>query len=81
MGESDITKCLADIHSNGFALETVNEYIKGLRKLFKLLYGEEWPHLKLLKTKKDRNRKPDILEEEEVLKMIDAAGVMKEIKP
>lgn len=72
--KEDIIKFLADVNSNGYALETVNEYKKGLRKLFKWLHGEDWMHLRLLKTKKNRNKKPDILEEDEVLRIIDAAN-------
>lgn len=71
--EDDLKDVLVEIETGGYTPQTINEFRKGLRKFFKWLKGEEWKGLKLLKGEKKDRRKPDVLSEEEILRMIDAA--------
>lgn len=69
--KEDIIEILAFLEKKGYKKETVNEYKKTLKKFFKWLNGEDWKPLKLIKTKKDKDKKPEILSEDEILKMIE----------
>lgn len=69
--EEDIIDILAFLENNGYKRETVNEYKKALKKFFKWLNGEDWKPLKLIKMRKDRNRKPEVLSEDKILRMIE----------
>ncbi len=62
---------LAELQNHNYTSETIKEYRKALRKFFKWLKGEDWPVLKVLKGDKRENKKPDVLTEEEIMKMID----------
>lgn len=69
----DIKDVLAAIEYSDYAVQTINDFRKALRKFFKWLHGEDWPGLKVLRGERKDNRKPDVLTEEEILKMIDSA--------
>ena len=69
----DLKDVLVTIETNGYTAQTINEFRKGLRKFFKWLKGENWKGLKLLRGERKDNRKPDVLTEEEIMKMIEAA--------
>jgi site-specific recombinase XerD/ribosomal protein S27AE len=69
----DLIDVLAQIESKNYTVQTKNEFRKGLRKFFKWLKGEDWKGLKILRGERKDERKPDILTEEEILRMIDAA--------
>ncbi len=71
--KDDIKDVLVKIETNGYTAQTINEFRKGLRKFFKWLKGENWEGLKLLRGERKDNRKPDVLTEEEIMKMIEAA--------
>ncbi len=71
--KDDIKDVLVEIETNGYTAQTINEFRKGLRKFFKWLKGENWEGLKLLRGERKDNRKPDVLTEEEIMKMIEAA--------
>ncbi len=64
---------LVEIETADYTPQTVNEFKKGLRRFFRWLKGEEWKGLKLLRGEKKDNRKPEVLKEEDVLKMIESA--------
>jgi site-specific recombinase XerD len=69
--EEDFIDVLAELQNHNYTSETIKEYRKALRKFFKWLKGEDWPVLKVLKGDKRENKKPDVLTEEEIMKMID----------
>jgi len=71
--EKDLKKVLAKIETNGYTVQTINEFRKGLRRFFRWLHGEDWPGMKLLKGDRKDNRKPDVLTHEEIMAMIEAA--------
>ena len=71
--EEDIKDVLFEIENNGYRPQTINEFKKGLRMFFKWLHGEDWDGLKVLRGEKKDKRKPDVLTEKEISKMIEAA--------
>jgi len=71
--EEDVKDVLVEIETADYTPQTVNEFKKGLRRFFKWLKDEDWIGLKVLKGEKKDNRKPEVLEEEEVLKMVESA--------
>ncbi len=68
----DVKDVLVAIETGKYTVQTVNEFRKGLRKFFKWLKGEDWDGLKPLRGERKDNRKPDILTEEEIMRMIEA---------
>jgi len=71
--EQDLKDVLFGIENNGYKTETINEFRKGLRKFFKWFRGEDWQGLKILRGERKDKRKPDVLTEEEISRMIEAA--------
>ena len=71
--EQDLEDILFEIEKEGYKPHTINEFKKGLRMFFRWLHGENWPGLKVLRGEKKDKRKPDVLTEEEVSRMIEAA--------
>ena len=69
--DDDLIDVLAQLQSRNYKNETIKEYRKALKKFFKWLKGEDWKGLKVLKGDKKEDRKPDVLSEEEILKMIE----------
>ena len=69
----DLKDVLLEIENNGYTVQTVNEFRKGLRMFFKWLNGENWSGLKVLRGSKKDDRKPDVLTEDEIGRMIEAA--------
>ncbi len=69
----DLKDVAFKIETNGYSVETINEFRKGLRVFFKWLNGEEWEGLKVIRGEKQRKKKPDFLTEEEISRMIEAA--------
>jgi|Deesub1362B_J571_1020462.scaffolds.fasta_scaffold00148_95 integrase/ribosomal protein L40E len=55
-----------------YKTHSINEFKKGLRKFFRWYKGETWEGLKPLRGEKKEDRKPDVLSEDEILKMIEA---------
>ncbi len=72
--EEDIITILAAIEERDYKQGTKNEFKKALKKFVKFQYGEFSPLLRLIKQKRDDNRVPEVLREEDVLKMIEAAS-------
>ncbi len=68
----DLKDVLLSIETNGYKVHTINDYRKALRKFFKWLKGENWEGLKVLRGERKDNRKPEVLTEEEIMKMIEA---------
>ncbi|RLI77651.1 hypothetical protein DRP04_11110 [Archaeoglobales archaeon] len=71
--EEDLKDVLFEIENNGYKLHTIKEFKKGMRMFFRWLNGEDWQGLKVLRGDKLDKRKPDVLSEGEVEKMIEAA--------
>jgi len=71
--EQDLEDILFEIEKEGYKPHTINEFKKDLRMFFRWLHGENWPGLKVLRGEKKDKRKPDVLTEEEVSRMIEAA--------
>jgi len=71
--EEDLKEVLFEIENNGYSPQTVNEFRKTLRKFFRWIHGDEWKGLKILRGGKKDKRQPDILTEEEIERMIEAA--------
>lgn len=71
--KDDIKDVQVEIETNGYTAQIINEFRKGLHKFFKWLKGENWEGLKLLRGKRKDNRKPDVLPEEEIMKIIEVA--------
>lgn len=69
----DVKDVLFEIESNGYKPHTINEFRKGLRMFFRWLNGEDWEGLKVLRGEKPNKKKPDVLTEEEISRMIEAA--------
>lgn len=57
-----------------YSIQTINEFKKGLRKFFKWLNGKNWEGLEPLRGEKKDERKPDILTEDEILKLIEVTN-------
>lgn len=72
-GKDEIIDVLNVVESKDYTVQTKNEFRKGMRKFFKWLNGEEWKPLKVLRGDKKDNKKPETLEEEDVMAMIEAA--------
>jgi site-specific recombinase XerD len=70
--EEDFVDVLAELQSRNYKNETMKEYRKALKKFFKWFKGEDWKGLKVLRGDKKEDRKPDVLSEEEILKMIES---------
>jgi len=66
----DVVAKLEEIYSSA---ETKNEYRKGLRKFFKWLKGENWEGLAYVRGERKDNRLPQVLTEEEIMKMVEVA--------
>ena len=79
----DLKDVLVAIESGDrkYTTETIKEFRKGLRKFFKWLKGENWEGLKILKGDKKEYRLPDVLTEDEVKAMIEAADNLHLIDP
>ena len=71
--DEDIKDVLFEIENNGYKPHTIKEFKKGMRMFFRWLNGEEWSGLKILRGDKVDKKKPDVLTEEEIAKMIEAA--------
>lgn len=71
--ENDLKEILFKIETSEFTTSTVNEYRKTLRRFFRWLKGEDWKPLKILKGDKRENKKPEVLTEDEIFRMIEAA--------
>ncbi|MCD6494327.1 MAG: tyrosine-type recombinase/integrase [Archaeoglobaceae archaeon] len=76
----DLKDVLVAIESGDrkYTTETIKEFRKGLRKFFKWLKGENWEGLKILKGDKKEYRLPDVLTEDEVKAMIEAADNLRD---
>jgi len=70
----DLKEVLLKIETNGYTQETIKEFRKTLRKFFKWLKGEDWKGLKVLKGKRTERELPEVLTEDEILAMIEAAN-------
>ena len=70
--EEDLVDVLAELQTRNYKNETIKEYRKALKKFFKWLKGEDWKGLKVLRGDKKEDRKPDVLSEDEILKMIES---------
>jgi site-specific recombinase XerD len=73
-GREEILSVLVKLEKSDYKIGTKNEFRKAMKKFFKWLNGENWSELKLLKKVKENNRVPEVLTEEEVFKMVDAAS-------
>jgi len=71
--EDDIIEILEAIEEGNYAQGTKNEFRKTLKKFIKVQYGEYSPLLRLIKQKREDNKVPNVLTEEEILKMVEAA--------
>jgi site-specific recombinase XerD len=69
----DLKDILFEISENGYKAHTIKEFKKGMRMFFRWLKGEDWEGLKVLRGDKVEKRKPDVLTEEEISRMIEAA--------
>ncbi len=69
----DMLEVVAIIEERYTSAETKNEYRKGLRKFFKWLKGENWEGLLYVRGEKKSNRLPQVLSEEEIMRMIEVA--------
>ena len=72
-GRDEIIEVLNEIESRDYTVQTKNEFRKGMRKFFRWLKGEDWRPLKVLKGDKKDDRIPQILNDEEIKRMIEAA--------
>jgi len=64
---------LVKLEKSDYKVGTKNEFRKAMKKFFKWLRGEEWDGLKLLKKVRESNKVPEVLTEEEVFRMVEAA--------
>lgn len=69
----DLKDVVFEIENNGYSVHTINEFRKGLRKFFKWLNGKDWEGLDIVRGERKDDRKPDVLSEEEISRMIEAA--------
>lgn len=69
----DLKDVVFEIENNGYKVQTINEFRKGLRKFFKWLKGKNWEGLEVVRGERKDKRKPDVLTEEEISRMIEAA--------
>ncbi len=73
-GREEILFVLVKLEKSDYKVGTKNEFRKAMKKFFKWLRGEEWDGLKLLKKVRESNKVPEVLTEEEVFRMVEAAG-------
>ncbi len=72
-GREEILFVLVKLEKSDYKVGTKNEFRKAMKKFFKWLRGEEWEGLKLLKKVRESNKVPEVLTEEEVFRMVEAA--------
>lgn len=71
--EDDVVSILAAVEERDYKPGTKNEYRKTLKRFVRFQYGDDSPLLRLIKQKRDDSKKPEIVSEDDVLRMIDAA--------
>jgi site-specific recombinase XerD len=69
--EDDLKDVVYQIENNNYKIQTINEFRRGLRRFFRWLKGESWEPLKVLRGSRKDNRKPNVLTEEEISRMIE----------
>ncbi|HID44011.1 MAG TPA: hypothetical protein EYP30_09640 [Archaeoglobaceae archaeon] len=72
--DDDIISILEAIEEEDYSSGTKNEFRKTLKKFIKVQYGEYSSLLRLIKQKREDNRIPEVLSEEEILSMVEAAN-------
>ncbi len=63
-----------------YTKNTAYEFKKTLRRFFKWLHGEEWDGLRILRGSVKERTKPNVLTEEEILRMIVVAWNCRDLK-
>ncbi len=73
-----MVKIQEKVRTGEYTKNTAYEFRKTFRKFFKWLHGEEWKGLRVLRGSVKKRNKPDVLTEEEILKMIEVAGNLRD---